>query len=433
VLLATVATVSGLCAIPPRRFGRDARGVIVWTSLDALWLAPLALFIRENSAWTVAIAAVLVSSVVKLFHSVQDGPDLTDHPAESLAFLLRCNPFRVLESSPDSRKLLSAVGAALCAQTGVLAALAGYPFASAVLVGVSSAVWTWSFLKVTASSRRPYPTRSQSWGRPLLVVALAIILTAAGLLRYLQHSSGIRGFGMPSRDPARYAFSEGERRSQGDRERRSEILPAGTSEGDPGIVLWPEKLTHTRLVAPPPAIGDTLLRSHRIAEPLVIPFDGVYWFFKAPELHPPRTSRQAHGSPEKLDIRSTDRRPLSMEAHESLGSAIALDCCSRIQIAIRNADRYPETVSLELVLINTGVPGKPSQSLGRMMVKSTRPWKIYEERSPPVSETLNFVIPAKTSLRRFDAVNIIFRIDAARADAGPKIAIDHLLLIPRGL
>jgi hypothetical protein len=67
-----------------------------------------------------------------------------------------------------------------------------------------------------------------------------------------------------------------------------------------------------------------------------------------------------------------------------------------------------------------------------MMVKSTRPWTLYDER-PPTSETLNFVIPAHASIRRFDEVMVVFRLDAARADAGPKIAIDRFVLVPRGL
>lgn len=174
------------------------------------------------------------------------------------------------------------------------------------------------------------------------------------------------------------------------------------------------------------------MTSHRAAIPLVIPFDRVYWFFKWPDVRPPRSSREAHGSPEALDIRSTDQRPLSMEAHENLGSLIDLDCCSRIQIAIRNADRYPETVSMELVLIDSSQRGKPSQSLGRMWVKSTSPWKIPDEHSPTL-ETLNYGIPAKTSLRRFDEVMIVFRLDPSRADTGPRIAIDRLVLVPRGL
>ena len=107
-----------------------------------------------------------------------------------------------------------------------------------------------------------------------------------------------------------------------------------------------EKQLHTQLIAPtpidltnPPVLGPS-------SNPLLIPFDGVYWFFKSPDVRPPGTSRQAHASPETVDIRSTDGRPLSIEAHDYLGSLINVDCCSRIQIAVRNADRYPDTVSL---------------------------------------------------------------------------------------
>jgi hypothetical protein len=179
-------------------------------------------------------------------------------------------------------------------------------------------------------------------------------------------------------------------------------------------------------------MGNSLLKTNRHANPLTIPFNGVYWFFKAPDLLPPTTSRQVHGSPEVLDIHSTDRRPLSMEAHENLGTLLDLDCCSRIQLAIRNADPYSETVSLELILINSSLPGKPSQSLGRVMAKSTLPWSLYDKH-PTASETLNFVIPANPAIRRFDEVMIVFRLDAFRADDGAKIAIDRLVLVPRGL
>jgi len=181
-----------------------------------------------------------------------------------------------------------------------------------------------------------------------------------------------------------------------------------------------------------PIIANAPLTGHRAATPLVIPFDGVYWFFKAPDLHPPQRSRQAHGSPEMLNIHSTDRRPLSMEAHDHLGTLIDLNCCNRVQVAIRNADPYSETVSLELVLINSSLPGQPSQSLGRVVVKSKRSWNVDEEQTY-TQETLNFAIPANPTIRRFDEVKIVFRLDAFRADDGAKIAIDHLVLVPRGL
>jgi len=422
VLLASAATVWILCAIQPPSLGLPIRRLVLQTSLDALWLAPFALFIRENSPWAAVIAAVFVASVVKSFRLLPDAGPIGIEESSA-----RTDPkkFSLLESSPAFRRQAAGFGAALCAQTGALAAFGGYPIAAVLLVATGSAVWTWSATK-DASPRNRSP-------RALLIASLALILTAGALIPYLRHSFGTGGFGIPFVTHAAYAPSKADPRGQIDSPGATRRSSGTPSEGDPGIILWPDKLTRTKLVAPAPVLADSLLTSHHFAQPLVIPFDGVYWFFRWPEVHPPRSSREAHGSPELLDIRSTDRRPLFMEAYDNVGSMIALDCCGKIQVAIRNADHYPETVSLELVLINTRLPGTPSQSLGRSMVESTRPWRLYRARSEPVNETLNFAIPAKSSLHRFDEVRMIFRIDAARADVGPKIAIDHLVLVPRGL
>ena len=442
VFFANVVTVWALYAIVPRARGinvcldvrLNVRPLILRTSLAALWLAPLALFIRENSPWAMAAAVALVASVVQSFHWLyRANPYEGAHAIEESPLLAgNRNPLSGPQSSPGLRRQILGVGAAFCAQTGALAAFAGYPSRAAVLMGITTAFWTWSFAGDAPPDAGQYRWPSHSSSRPLLILALAILFTAAGLIPYLQHSYGIRGLGVPSRYHAHQRYPQGERGGQPDPEKKSEGSLLPETQGDPGVILVPEKLTHIKLLAPVP-MENGLLRNHRSANPLVIPFDGVYWFFKAPDQHPPRTSRQAHGSPEMLNIRSTDRRPLSMEAHEDLGNMIELGCCSRIQVAIRNADHYPETVSLELVLINTRAPGKPAQSLGKVMVKSTRPWKIYDEPAPAASETLDFVLPAKSSLRRFDELSIVFRIDPARADTGPKIAIDHLVLVPRGL
>ena len=180
----------------------------------------------------------------------------------------------------------------------------------------------------------------------------------AALLPYLH---GARGFGLGSSH--KHAVRVLLRGSASPRRYTAETVndsqrPDG--EGNTGIVLWPEKQVHTQLIAPTPIDLTNPAALGRNANPLVIPFDGVYWFFKAPDVRPPRTSRQAHASPETVDIRSTDGRPLSIEAHDYLGSLINLDCCSRIQIAVRNADRYPETVSLELILVDSSQPQQPS-------------------------------------------------------------------------
>jgi hypothetical protein len=425
VLLANAVTVWALSAIAQGTKRADPRPLILQTSLNALWLAPLVLFLQENSAWVLAITAALVAGIVQSVRLLQVDRLADDQGGPVLS--PASNAFRVLESSHCFWRQVCGAGAALCAQAGAFAALTGYPLKGALLVAASSAIWMWSY---TGYDIRRFSTASRSSSRALLLVSLAIVLTAGALIHYLRPMYGVRGLGIPTF--AGYAPSRGDGRGEEAHPRapQGSLVPA--AEGDPGVVLLPETQTHTKLVAPSPVIENALLTGRGSARPLEIPFEGVYWFFRAPDVHPPRTSRQAHGSPEKLDIRSTDRRALSIEAHENLGSMIELNCCRKIQIAIRNADRYPDTVSLELVLINSSAPGKPSQSLGRIMVTSTRPWRLFEKRSP-TNETLNFVIPAHTTIRRFDEVMVVFRLDAARADAGPKIAIDRFVLVPRGL
>jgi len=425
VLSAAAVTVWLLCAIQPQTTALETRRLIQRTSIDALWLAPLALFIRDDSPWAMAMAAVLVASVVKSFRSLHNSSAATDGDESSSQ-----NGVTLSLPQLPSRfwRQVSSAGAALCAQTAAFAALGGYPLTASLLAGASSAVWTWSFTHDSLPDNRHLSSPSS---RKLLTVALAIIFTAASLMRYLPHTFWIRGHGIPSPNHAHQEFAPADRRAEPARAKAFEGSEF-PDKGDLGIILTPDQLTHTKLVAPPPVMGNGLLTSHRITTPLVIPFDGVYWFFKAPDVRPPRRSRQAQGSPEMLDIHSTDRRPLSMEAHDHLGTLIELACCGRIQLTIRNADPYSETVSLELILVNSTLPGKPSQSLGRVMVKSKRTWNI-DGQQPPTHETLNFAIPANPAIHRFDEVKVVFRLDAFRADDGAKIAIDRFVLVPRGL
>lgn len=425
--VSTAAIVAGwaFSALISNQSRLESRRIMIGTFLNALWLAPLALSIRENSLWTIALAATFALTVTQSTRFFQPSP-VQANPEESLLFSLR----------PDNLPLTFkrapqlSVAAALGAQTGVLAAFAGYPFTAAVLVSVGFAAWTWSYTR-----NMPLPQWVQSpsatESRSLLLVTASFLFVLGALFPYLLSARGYGKFGI---SPGLHRFAAGPSGNQLRRPARvshPDESVASASEGETGIILWPDKRPITKLVAPTP-IANIQLASSRPSNPLVIPFNGVYWFFKAPDEQPPKNSRQAHASPETVEIRSTDRRPLSIEAHDYLGHLIDLNCCSRIQIAIRNADRYPETVSLELVLVNTSLPSRPSESLGRMIVKSTRPWNIYEKPAP-TSETLNFAIPHRPTLRRFDEVTIVFRLDRARADAGAKIAIDHFVLVPRGL
>jgi hypothetical protein len=104
-----------------------------------------------------------------------------------------------------------------------------------------------------------------------------------------------------------------------------------------------------------------------------------------------------------------------MEAHQKLEHPIDLSCCGEIQIAISNADRYPATVALELILIDAGL----SQSLGTVDVPS-RPQVM-----------LRFPVPLGSPLHEFSELRIVFHRDRVRIDRSARISIEHFVLVPR--
>jgi hypothetical protein len=423
VSLACVVTLSTIYRTMKGKSTTELHWLLARTSLVALWFAPLALLVRRESFWSLPVAALLAIWITRFLQ-----PSQSQQPA-----LDPSQPFSLLhdECAVPSLKFrpLTSYVATLCAQAGTLLALAGYIFPAVLLIAAGFAIWTW-FSPRSATLDDPQRSLPSPFDpRSLLAVALVLAITIGALMSQL----GGGGFGLFAGSSPRHAQHEPSHGSQEiARGRTPTSSPQDPNEGDSGIILWPEKQTYTKLVAPVPARLIAGATTSRNLDPLIIPFKGVYWFYKEPDQQPPKASRQAHASPETVNIRSTDRRPLSIEARDYLGNRIDLDCCSRIQIAIRNADRYPETVSLELVLVDTSLPGKPSISLGRNLVRSTRPWNIYGTR-PPVSETLNFAIPRSASVRRFDEVRIVFRLDRVRADSGARIAIDHFVLVPRNL
>ncbi|HEV2399058.1 MAG TPA: hypothetical protein VGS27_19085 [Candidatus Sulfotelmatobacter sp.] len=423
IMLEQVFTVSVVCAatvsvLSPAILHKNKSeflALVRLASVTALWIAPLTLFMRENSFWSVPIAAPLAIAIAVSFDSAQD---IFEIAPNSLLITLHA------DAAPLKRRfgLQKSILAALAIQIGVLLALGGHIATGTFLAACSFTIWATAYSKAGG-------LRSPRKSSPLLTMLVVAALMIAGLLHYLQHSYGShvvtahRGlFPHPS---------SGKHEKTRARFDTSQVgTPQSGSPGDQGIILWGEKRNLMKLIAPSPILPDALANGN--SNPLIIPFNGVYWFFKSPDEQPPAGSRQAHASPDAVEIRSTDHRPLSIEAHDHLANLINLDCCNRIQIAIRNADRYPDTVSLELVLANTSRPHSPWLSLGRTMVNSTREWKIYE-KAAPVSETLTFAIPSHRSLRSFDEVTVVFFLDRARADAAARIAIDHFVLIPRGL
>jgi hypothetical protein len=177
-------------------------------------------------------------------------------------------------------------------------------------------------------------------------------------------------------------------------------------------------------------MASSLFKSNR-DNPLSIPFYGVYWYLKAPDRRPPPDVYTVHGDAASMTFRSTDGAPLSMEAHQNLGKLIDLKCCDRIEVTVDNADHYFGTVSLELILVNTTLPGNPCQPLGRRLVTSM-PRSTAVDGKPFIAERLSFDLPATPAIRQFDELTIRFHLESLRADRGARIGIERFTLVPRG-
>jgi len=67
VFLTSAVTVWGLGTIQPETSAIPARRLILRTSCDALWLAPLALFLCTRSVWAMPMAALFVACVTRSF------------------------------------------------------------------------------------------------------------------------------------------------------------------------------------------------------------------------------------------------------------------------------------------------------------------------------------------------------------------------------
>jgi hypothetical protein len=312
---------------------------------------------------------------------------------------------------PDSRPL-RAFFLALCLQGALVSAVAEYLFLSAILLAISIAqlVWRWSAFDTTATKR--FANKPSS----AMLCALAFVLTVLVLIPPV--SAGARGaFGPGNKPTHQPTFAHG---------------PSAISPNDyVGVVLWPPPIKKQPL---PPVPRPHSFSTRDPAKPLIIPFDGQYWYFKAPSIRPGPHAHIAHGKSTEVNVRSSDLAPLLMEAYQNLSSSIDLSCCGEIDVAITNADTRPGKISLGIVLTDSNSSEKTTRNfqflnLGERPIVSSESAQISMNR-PPVDEVLHFLIP-KSSMRQFNEVTIVFLPAKERARAGAKVSIQSFTLIPK--
>ena len=297
---------------------------------------------------------------------------------------------------------------ATCAQAALLLAIADHPFPASILLStfLATLVWRWTDLDRSATER--FAGSRQS----ILLCAFAIFLTFLALIPWV--GGGLQGENTAPHKPALAAHQSRE--------------PDNPGSGYVGIILWPPPIKRTEIVLPRP--HSTSFAIGMPPKPVVIPFDGQYWYFKAPSKRPGPRSHIAHGKATYVNVHSTDSAPLLMEAYQNLGTSIDLGCCSEIDVAITSADNRPGTIALGIRLADSGSIGEPSQDLGERTIVSSKADQIPLNR-PPVDEVLRFPIARPTTIHRFDEITIVFLSARERARDGAKVSIQSFTLIPR--
>jgi hypothetical protein len=231
-----------------------------------------------------------------------------------------------------------ALAASLCAEGSALAAISGRDTICALflLLGMSSITWIYRAESQLSNSTN---RRRKLW--MFLTVGSAIMVSAIGLLLliYRPHYGIPAQMGTPKK-------SGGSQNAQ---------ITGGSDDSYVAVILWPKQPRDVRVVSPPSHAQSATVA--RLQKPLVIPFEGVYWYLRAPAKAPEPNAHIAHGSPTRIDIHSTDWwRPLIMEAHQRLFAPIDVDCCRELDLSILNADDRPGAISIAVELIDSSSP-----------------------------------------------------------------------------
>jgi len=201
--------------------------------------------------------------------------------------------------------------------------------------------------------------------------------------------------------------------------------PSATS-GYHSIILWPPEQTN-RLILPLPE--QSLLLTPSAMHPLIIRFDGPYWYFQAPSRRPGLHAHQELGTPVEYRIQASGG-PLTMEARQTIGGEVRLADCSEIRMTIANRNNRPGVISLALLLADSSAPGKRALYLGQQPVVSSEPGN-FSVKASAVTETLRFPVPQPARLLRFNQIIVMFLPEKGQSESAPEIAIRQFALYAR--
>jgi hypothetical protein len=393
--------------------------------LVALWIPAWMLFIETWSLLMIAAGAICLTCLGVFLKrcEIEAAPQ-----AISISRPEPGTPFQF----PDgllARRLLPSLLLVLLLDGVIGLAAARWFVMASVGAGVFTGLLGWRAVarSSNASSGKSVLSRGGQTG----IVVAAFLFTVIALIPYLRAGVLCRFHIPPVQDFSKNVTPK-------------PATSSSSSAGYIGIILLPLQQAQKKIIAP---VKRELVPHFgvRLTDPMEIPFDGQYWYFKWPDKRPRSTARVVRGSSIKTQVSSSDRYPLLMEAHQRLANPLDLGCCSAIAVTLEDADQMGGPISLELWVrklpdpraatkqrFNAVAPEQAPHYLGTAIIPSSQ---LPIAQRPNASgkaeeETLSFPVPAAMDGTMFDEITVVVKTSPERGRMGAKVAIKKFVLEP---
>jgi hypothetical protein len=377
----------------------------------AIWTAPLMILFLQGSV----LSGVLVAGIVIAALTIAD-VGTRDRTEAGISFPL-----------PDTRRFVRLLSLAILASGLLQAAILAdwiHKRALGLLLFALGAGLLAARLPA-AEPQRPGPVSTLRVAtRAALSTLLATAVIALGLLPLIMPLGG----GERSIDALLHVWLAGTKVSRVVHRGSVRVAaPPLEREGYIGVILTPLREKQKPVIVPPEL--SLARRLEGSLHPLTIRFTGSYWFFQYPFVRPPFDSIRADGDPATVRVRSSNYRPLLMEAVQSLDEPIDATELSTIQLTMLDVDSHPSGIAIQLVLTDTKLRNHPEQSLG-LQTLDVNPAVLNAGNSH--SETLSFVLPKQSRCKKFDQIRLIFWLDPSHDRQAAAVAVQGFVLVPKG-
>jgi hypothetical protein len=362
----------------------------------------LVLLYRLHSVWLLAMSLVMAAYLVVCVRRMQSQEqEERDRITAARGSGVPVPAFRTVEVSRG--RYWRQIWISITVQAALLLMMLGSFRLACALLAIPALSLAWQI-----TSRQSIPVANADRRRVLLPVLVAVIATTIVIL--------------PQFNGAAFAISD-----------RNRVFAKPQSQNGQGarqksyvsVILWPPLVKKARLLPPAPHVSSTGLFSS--SKPMVIPFNGPYWYFQAPDTKPGATAHVMHGSPIDENIHSNNFLPLFMTAHQALDTPIDMESCRELDLAVINADKSPGEIDVGVLLTDTAT--KRSQYLGKRPIPSSMAPEFSIHRGP-VQEKLRFHV-LHGELSRFDDITVLINPEMDRSLAGARVAVKEFELIPK--